>query len=140
MDQWSLSWTVQTPVTNPDPSLSTWLNISASHPSLCPLPPALTFRLTQLLPQHTARFPSPRLQLKLPAPTLDLAPGFSPLAPVSLLPPAWMDLSSGKVWPHVARLSRIQVIGSDRHNSLLPEPAALRGRRDGETERRRKRE
>lgn len=66
--------------------------------------------------------------LLLQFPTLDLAPGLSPLAPVPLLPPAWMDLSSGKVWPHVARLSRIQVISSDRHNRLLLKPAALRGR------------
>lgn len=66
-------------------------------------------------------------QLKLPSLARDLACGLSPLAPVPLLPPAWMDLSSGKVWPHVARLSRIQVISSDRHNRLLHRPAALRG-------------
>ncbi|KAI9528806.1 hypothetical protein NQZ68_017405 [Dissostichus eleginoides] len=88
--------------------------LPSSHSLSPPSPPC---------PPHTT--PS---SFNRPAPTLDLAPGFSPLAHVPLLPPAWMDLSSGKVWPHVARLSRIQVISSDRRNRLLPEPAALRGR------------
>eukprot|EP00064_Thunnus_orientalis_P001283 superscaffoldBa00000086_g1285 len=92
-DKESLSWTVQTPVTSPDPSLSSWLHISAPHPAP---PPASAFRLMQLLSQHPAHFPLLLLQFNLPASTLDLAPGLSPPAPVPLLPPAWMDLSSGK--------------------------------------------
>lgn len=87
-----------------------WPSGSCScHPSIQPTSPLLL------------------LHFKFSTPTLDLAPGLSPPAPVPMLPPAWMDLSSGKVWPHVARLSRIQVISCDRRNRLLPEPAALRG-------------
>lgn len=129
---------MQIQVTNP--SLFSWLHISALNPSLRPLPPALAFRLIQLLSQYPVCFPPAPAVVQAPSPTLDLAPGLSPLAPVPLLPLAWMDLSSGKVWPHVARLSRIQVISSDRCNRLLPEPAALRGWRDGETEKRRESE
>lgn len=77
---------MQTPVTNPDPSLSFWLHISAPHPSLRPNPPALAFRLMQLLSQHPVRKPPPPLapasvQAHQPR-LLDLAPGLSPLAPV----------------------------------------------------------
>lgn len=133
---------MQTPVTNPDPSLSFWLHISAPHPSLRPNPPALAFRLMQLLSQHPVRKPPPPRSCfgsSSPAPTPRPSPRPKPPGPCAfLLPPAWMDLSSGKVWPHVARLSRIQVISSDRGNRLLPEPAALRGRRDGETEKKKR--
>lgn len=90
-------------------------------PSIHPIPPLLL------------------LGFKLSALTLDLASGLRPPVPGPQLPPAWMELSSGRVWPHVARLSRRQVISSDRCNKLLPKPATLRGWRAGETERRRKR-
>lgn len=125
---------MQTPVTDPDLSGSISLPLTPlCAPFRLPWPSSSCSCCPSIQPGS----PLLLLQFKLPAPTLDLAPGLSPLAPVPLLPPAWMDLSSGKVWPHVARLSRIQVISSDRRNRLLPESAALRGRRDGETEKRR---
>lgn len=54
-----------------------------------------------------------------------------------------MQLSSGKVWPHVARLSRIQVIGSDHRNRLLAEtccPEGAEGTEGRKTEKRREKE
>ena len=64
---------MQTPVTSPDPALSSWLHIPAPHPSL----PGLALRLMQLPTRCLAVFFPPLLMLQftLSAPTLDLAPG-----------------------------------------------------------------
>lgn len=66
MDQSSLSWTMQTPVTNHDPSLSFSLHISDPHPSLRPLLPALVFRLMQLLSHHPVHYRSAPASVKAP--------------------------------------------------------------------------